>query len=82
MIFILPVIGWAVGILLCLLMAIPLYFAWNWMVPTYFYFLPEVWHVIPFWDMVWLIALVTMVKWIVIPSRFVPFDKNDWTGKK
>ena len=48
--------------------AIPLYFLWNFLAPTYFSFLPPAWISIPFWNVVWLAWCLGLVRNIIMPS--------------
>ena len=68
MIFAVPLIGPLIGFILMFFLAIPFYFLWNSMAPTYFYWLPEVYRFLPFWDCVWLFMLVAILKIILLPS--------------
>jgi hypothetical protein len=67
MIFALPVVGWILGFVFYALLSIPTYFLWNGLAPTYFPFLPQLWLKIPFWDMVWLFCLLSIVRSFVFP---------------
>ena len=49
-------------------LAIPFYFIWNSLAPTYFYFLPEVYKNIPFWDNVGLFMIIPILKHTLIPT--------------
>lgn len=56
-----PIVGWAMAALFAFLFAIPFYYLWNALAPTYFYFLPPVYLVLPFWHtvgLVWLLRLL------------------------
>jgi hypothetical protein len=57
-----PVIGWLVAWLICLFVAIPVDYLWNWLVPIYAYQLPTVYQNIPFWNMVGLLWLIMSIK--------------------
>jgi hypothetical protein len=63
-----PIVGWAVAAAICFFIAIPLYFLWNWLAPTYFAFLPAVYLDLPFWDLVGLLWLLSSLRGIVFPS--------------
>jgi hypothetical protein len=78
MIYLIPVVGPLIGFLFMFFLAIPLYWLWNALAPTYFYWLPQVYQQIPFWDCVWLLMLVGMLKLVLLP-RFgteVKVDKK------
>lgn len=51
-------------------MAIPFYICWNWMDIgiTYFYFLPEIYQEIPFFECVALFISVEILKGTLIPK--------------
>lgn len=68
MIYGIPVIGWFLGGLASISMAIPFYFIWNALGSTYFYFVPAVYHQIPFWHCVGLFMLMSMLKSLLIPK--------------
>jgi len=63
-----PIVGWVVAAIMCFLVAIPVFFLWGWLAPVYFYWLPAIYHSIPFWHMFGLIWLITSVKGILLPS--------------
>lgn len=67
MVFSIPVIGWIVGFVFYTLLAIPTYYLWNGLAPIYFPFVPPPWLAIPFWDMVWLFCLLSIVRSFVLP---------------
>lgn len=68
MIMLLPVVGWAIAFVLMFFLAIPFYFLWNDLAPVYFYWLPQVYQSIGFWDCVWLMMLITILKLIFLPN--------------
>jgi len=68
MLYAIPVVGWILGFIFSLFIAIPFYFVWNSMAPIYFYWLPDVYHEIPFWDCVFLFMLTSMVRVLVLGS--------------
>lgn len=59
--------------------AIPLYFAWNGVASTYFYFLPEIWLDIPYWSMVGLLLCSTYIGQIVnrITPKFIEINNTN-----
>jgi hypothetical protein len=63
----LPIIGWIIGPLLAISSAIPLWFVWSYcgLGGKYFHFIPELYHYIPFWDMVGLFLIVWVLKSLV-----------------
>ncbi len=52
-IYSIPIIGWLIGAVLHTSLAVPFYFIWNALAPTYFYFVPPVYQQIDFWPCVW-----------------------------
>jgi hypothetical protein len=68
----------ALAFCIALLAAIPLYFLWNAFAPTYFPFLPAPWLAIPFWHVVCLTWLLSIVRGIIMPSAVANATaKND-----
>lgn len=63
-----PVIGWIVGAFFHTCLAIPFYFIWNALAPTYFYWLPNVFHQIDFWDCVGLFIVISILKSVILPT--------------
>lgn len=63
-----PVIGWLLAAVICLFVAIPVYFLWNWLAPTYFYWLPPVYLDLPFWHVFGLLWLVSSLRGLLLPS--------------
>lgn len=60
-----PVLGTAISFIVSFFCAIPFYFIWNSLAPTYFSFLPKVWLDIPFWDSVGLFMLLPIFNWVI-----------------
>lgn len=67
MIWVVPIIGPIIGFVLTFFLAIPLWWLWNMLAPTYFYWLPQVYLQLPFWDVVGLCALVFMLRLVLLP---------------
>lgn len=65
-----PILGWALGFIVAFFMAIPFWLLWNALAPTYFYWLPQVYMNVPFWDCVWLFLLIWILKAILIPDAW------------
>lgn len=63
-----PIIGWLIACLLCFFIAIPVYFLWNWLAPTYFYWLPSVYLDLPFWHVFGLLWLISSLRGLLLPS--------------
>lgn len=63
-----PVIGWLISFLFSVFLAIPFYFLWGHLAPTYFSFLPPAYVSIPYWDCVWLFMLLPILKFAIVPK--------------
>lgn len=74
-----PVIGWIISFALSFFVAIPFYFLWNHLAPTYFYYVPKVFQSIPFWDCVWLWMIAGMLKMLLIP-KLASFSQTNKSG--
>ncbi len=63
-----PVIGWLIGLIVQIAMAIPFYYAWNYVAPKYFirWLHPE-WLQLPFWDIVALFVAISIIKAVLVP---------------
>ncbi len=60
-----PFFGWFLSIVVSISLSIPFFIVWNALAPTYFYFLPQVYLAIPFWDCVGLFIIIPILKWMV-----------------
>jgi len=63
-----PIIGWLINIVLMISLAIPFYFMWGHVAPIYFYWIPEVYQEIPFWDCEWLFTVISILKAVLVPK--------------
>jgi polyferredoxin len=63
-----PVVGWIIAAFVCLFVAIPVYFLWNWLAPIYFYQLPSVYLTLPFWHVFGLLWLISSLKGLLLPT--------------
>ncbi len=63
-----PVVGWLLSLLFAMSLAVPFYFIWNSLAPTYFYFVPEVYQHLPFWDTVGLFIVIPILKFMLVPK--------------
>lgn len=77
----LPFVGWSFSIVASISISIPFYFIWNALAPTYFYWLPQVYLQIPFWDCVGLFVVVPIVLKTITP-QFVNVDQTNNNGGK
>lgn len=57
-----PIIGWLLAAILCLFIAVPIWYLWNWLTPIYFYWLPPIYFNLPFWHVVGLLWLLSSLK--------------------
>jgi hypothetical protein len=73
-----PIIGWIISFILSASLAVPFYFIWNSLAPTYFYFLPDVYKQLPFWDTVGLFMIIPILKHMLVPT----FVRNSTTTTK
>lgn len=65
-----PIIGWSIALIFDVFLAIPTYFLWNYLVPKYFTFIPDIYYNLPFWDIVWILLLVSIVKTVFLSGVF------------
>lgn len=65
-----PVVGWLLSILLNISLSLPFWLFWTfWEIgKKYFYFVPEQYQVIPFWDCVMLFVVISILKGVFVPS--------------
>jgi len=66
-IYAIPIVGWLVGVFFHICLAIPFWILWDNMAPTYFYWLPKVYHQIDFWDCVGLFIIISILKSVLFP---------------
>ena len=65
---IIPIVGWLIAAAICFFVAIPVSLLWNWLAPTYFYWLPKVYLDLPFWHVFGLLWLISSVRDLLLPS--------------
>lgn len=65
---VIPVVGWLIAAILCFFIAVPIHYLWNWLAPTYFFFLPSVYLNLPFWHVFGLLWLLSSLRSILLPS--------------
>ena len=65
---IIPIVGWLIAAAICFFVAIPVSLLWNWLAPTYFYWLPKVYLDLPFWHVFGLLWLISSVRGLLLPS--------------
>lgn len=64
-----PIFGWIISAVFSFGLAVPAWFFWTLcgFGETYFYFVPEVYHNIPFWHWYGLFVLVSTLKGVLTP---------------
>lgn len=60
-----PILGWLIAAVLRLFIAVPVTLLWNWLAPTYFYWLPKVYLDLPFWHVFGLLWLISSLRSLV-----------------
>jgi hypothetical protein len=65
-----PVVGWLLAGLICFFVAIPVWLLWNWLAPTYAFWLPKVYLDLPFWHVFGLLWLISSIKGLFLPSFY------------
>jgi len=58
--------------------AIPFYYCWNYITPIYLSFIPELWHNLPYWDIVGLFLVCTFLGEQInkLTPKFVKVDQT------
>ncbi len=66
----LPILGWAMSVFFNVSVAIPFWFLWTYheMGKRFFYWLPETYQSIAFWDTVALFIVIGILKSVLLPS--------------
>ena len=64
-----PIIGWALSLVLNTSMAVPFWIIWTvcGIGEKYFYFVPEKFLAIPFWDCVGIFVVIEILKSVLTP---------------
>ena len=77
-IYSIPILGWIIGVVLHASLAIPFWLAWTvcGLGAKYFYFLPEVYQNVPFWNCVGLFVVVSILKTVLLPRTFNIIQEN------
>lgn len=65
-----PVVGWLLATVFCFAAAVPMFYLWNWLAPTYFYWLPKVYLDLPFWHVFGLLWLLSSLKSLLLPGVY------------
>ncbi len=66
----LPIIGWLLSVFFSISISIPFWFLWTYHEygKRFFYWLPEIYQSIAFWDVVALAIIVSILKSILLPK--------------
>jgi len=74
-----PVIGWTLSLLFNTSVAVPFWIIWTAcrIGEKYFYFVPETYRVIPFWNCVGLFMVIGILKSVLIPQIVSVSQKVD-----
>lgn len=75
----LPIIGWLLAFLGSVSLSIPFWVCWTicGIGEVYFYWLPDVFHVIPFWSCVGLFIVIGILKPALTPKLASVSQSND-----
>ena len=75
----LPIIGWLLSLLFSMSMSIPFWYLWTVcnLGEKYFYFLPNVYKEIGFWNCVGLFIVISILKSVLLPR----FSISNSAGK-
>ena len=73
-----PVIGWILSIFFTASLSLPFWFIWTVcdIGKKYFYWIPEVYQSIPFWECVGLFMVISILKNVLIPKLASVEQKN------
>jgi len=66
----LPIIGWIFTFIGATSLSVPFWVCWTWfgIGEKYFYFLPQIFQIIPFWDSVGLFLVLAIIKPTLTPT--------------
>lgn len=62
-----PVVGWLIAGFFITSLAVPAWFLWNWLVPIYVPTMPALYLNLPFWHIVGIFWLVSILKAVFLP---------------
>lgn len=74
----LPIFGWLLSLFVQTSMAVPFWFCWTvcGLGQIYFYWLPTVYHNMPFWHCVGVFMILSILKAVLIP-KLVNVEQKD-----
>lgn len=77
----LPIVGWFIAAIAAMSLSVPFYIAWTWnhIGEKFFYFLPEAYHRISFFEIFFLFITLGIVKWIIgcLTPRFMYVNNSN-----
>lgn len=73
-----PFLGWFISLIVSTSLAVPFWACWTWggLGKRYFYFLPDVFLSIPFWNCVGLFIIISVLKAVLWPGPIVQAGKK------
>jgi hypothetical protein len=79
----LPIIGWILSACASISLSVPFWIGWTacGLGKKYFYWLPDVYQSIPFWDCVGLFIVLSIIKGTLIPKLVTVSNNNKNTNK-
>lgn len=74
-----PFIGWALSLLANISLSVPFWICWTacGIGAKYFYWLPAVYQVIPFWNCVGLFIVISIIKGALMPTLASVSNSNE-----
>lgn len=77
-----PIGGWVLGFIANAVLAVPLYFLWNYIAPKYLYQIPLLYQHISWIDMTLIAMLVSILKTVFLKGIFGSRMTNNINKKK
>ena len=73
------ILGWVFTMLAAIGLSVPFWFFWTFLDigKIYFYFIPEIFRLIPFWDCVGLFIVIAILKGTLIPKIFTVSNNQE-----
>lgn len=74
-----PILGWILSFVFNASLSVPFWVCWTayGLGAKYFYWLPEVYHDIPFWNCVGLFVTISIIKTVLVPKLADVTNKNN-----
>lgn len=73
--------AWVITAIAGAFVAVPLWFLWGWLAPTYLPFVPALYLNIGFWDTVGMVILIGLLKSVFLP-KFVGQATTNVKGRR